>query len=139
MLTKNSTLLRKVLLLSVATVLCSCASILRDGAEIFVVQTTPAGAEVTLSNGLYCPQTPCSFKVARRESFIVIIEKDGYKTTEHSIITSTSVAGGTSAAGNAIVGGIIGLGIDANTGAMLDHKPNPLIVLLEPIEGISDN
>lgn len=35
-------------------------------------------------------------------------------------------------AGNVLVGGIIGAGIDAGTGAMHSHKPNPLIVTMVP-------
>ena len=33
-------------------------------------------------------------------------------------------------AGNVLVGGLIGAGIDAGTGAMHSHKPNPLVVTL---------
>ena len=33
-------------------------------------------------------------------------------------------------AGNVIFGGLIGAGVDAATGAMDSHKPNPLVVQL---------
>ena len=33
----------------------------------------------------------------------------------------------------AIAGGLIGMGVDAATGAALDHKPNPVIVTMVPI------
>jgi hypothetical protein len=36
-------------------------------------------------------------------------------------------------AGNVIVGGIIGAGIDAGTGAMLNLVPNPVVLTLEPV------
>ena len=35
-------------------------------------------------------------------------------------------------AGNIIAGGLIGMGVDAATGAATDHKPNPVIVTLQP-------
>ena len=35
-------------------------------------------------------------------------------------------------AGNVLLGGVIGAGIDASTGAMHSHKPNPLRVTLNP-------
>lgn len=35
-------------------------------------------------------------------------------------------------AGNVLVGGIIGAGVDAGTGAMLDLTPNPAHVDLRP-------
>lgn len=31
-----------------------------------------------------------------------------------------------------LAGGLIGMGVDAATGAATDHKPNPLIVTLQP-------
>ena len=31
-----------------------------------------------------------------------------------------------------IAGGLIGMGVDAATGAATDHKPNPVIVTLQP-------
>ncbi len=34
-------------------------------------------------------------------------------------------------AGNVLLGGLIGAGIDAGSGAMYEHKPNPLNVQLE--------
>jgi hypothetical protein len=34
-------------------------------------------------------------------------------------------------AGNVLLGGIIGAGVDVATGAMLDLVPNPLVVKLE--------
>ena len=40
-------------------------------------------------------------------------------------------AGGAGFLGNAIVGGIIGAGVDISSGAMLDFAPNPLDVTLE--------
>jgi hypothetical protein len=36
-------------------------------------------------------------------------------------------------AGNVLAGGLIGMGVDAATGAAQDHKPNPVIVTLQPI------
>jgi len=37
-------------------------------------------------------------------------------------------------AGNVLLGGVIGAGVDAGTGAMHSHKPNPLVVELTPID-----
>jgi hypothetical protein len=36
-------------------------------------------------------------------------------------------------AGNLLAGGLVGMGVDAVTGAAQDHKPNPVIVTLKPI------
>ena len=45
--------------------------------------------------------------------------------------SSVDSGGATGMAGNVILGGIIGAGVE--TGAMHSHKPNPLSVKLEPI------
>jgi hypothetical protein len=36
-------------------------------------------------------------------------------------------------AGNVLVGGLVGMGVDACTGAAQDHKPNPVSVTLQPL------
>ena len=36
-------------------------------------------------------------------------------------------------AGNVLLGGLVGMGVDAYTGAATDHKPNPVAAVLEPI------
>lgn len=46
-----------------------------------------------------------------------------------------STAGGAGMAGNVIFGGLIGIGVDASTGAMRDLAPNPIEVTLEEGEG----
>lgn len=37
-------------------------------------------------------------------------------------------------AGNILVGGLIGVGVDAMTGATLDHSPNPALITLVPTD-----
>jgi hypothetical protein len=55
------------------------------------------------------------------------------EVTRGTVVLNAEVGGGGAAgmAGNVFVGGIIGAGIDAGTGAMYEHKPNPLMVILE--------
>lgn len=113
------------------TLAVGCASITRGTSESFVIETVPAGADVTLSTGLTCT-SPCSLKVKRRGDFVVTIEKDGYETITTTVTSSIDGGGGAAMAGNVLVGGLIGAGIDAGTGAMHSHKPNPLKVTLNP-------
>ena len=120
--------------IALAIVLCSgCATITRGTNEAFVIETEPPGAEATLSNGLQC-STPCSLIVKRRGDFVVTIKKEGYETVRATVTSSVDSGGATGMAGNVILGGIIGAGVDAGTGAMHSHKPNPLSVKLEPIK-----
>lgn len=109
-----------------------CASITRGSTELFVIETTPSNTKVTLSNGMYCT-TPCSLKVPRRGDFVVTMERPGYETVRMTIESSIDGEGTAGMAGNVLFGGVIGAGIDAGTGAMHSHQPNPLIVTLVPI------
>lgn len=110
-----------------------CATITRGSTEAFVIETKPAGAEAKLSNGLYCT-TPCSIKVKRRGDFVVTLTKKGYETVTATVTSSVDGGGAAGMAGNVILGGIVGAGVDAGTGAMHSHKPNPLVVELVPID-----
>jgi hypothetical protein len=68
----------------------------------------------------------------RNADITVTVNKEGY---ESQIIPLTKEIPGTGAAGfagNVLLGGLVGMGVDAATGAALDHKPNPVIVTLQP-------
>ena len=85
-----------------------------------------------MSNGMYCKATPCSFKVPRKEVLVVEVSKEGFETSNYTVQTQISGGGGAAMAGNVLVGGLIGVGVDAASGAMMEHKPNPLLVELQP-------
>jgi len=132
-----------VLALALSTT--ACATVTRGTNDVFVVETTPSGAQVMTTaqrkekdgGGYYsCDATPCSFKMPRKSEFEVTVSKVGYKTTTHSITNKVSKAGGMGMAGNVLVGGIIGAAVDGTTGAMKDLTPNPLIVVMESDDGI---
>ena len=112
------------------TFLPSCATITRGTQEVFVVDSTPQAAKVQLSTG-HSGETPASFKVPRRETLHVTVSKKGYKTRNVSVPSQISGGGGAAMAGNLIFGGLIGAAVDGGTGAMHEHKPNPLNVVLE--------
>jgi len=125
------------LLLSAAIALpCfGCASVTRGTTENISISTTPAGATADIS-GLEIPTacvTPCVVQAKRNADITVTINKEGY---EPQIIPLTKEIPGTGAAGfagNVLAGGLIGMGVDAVTGAAQDHKPNPVIVTLQPL------
>ncbi|WP_205826866.1 hypothetical protein [Mesorhizobium zhangyense] len=78
--------------------------------------------------------SPCTVEVSRKTEFTAYAEKVGYKSG--SLFVGTDVGGGGAAgfAGNIILGGVIGMGVDAATGATLDHFPNPAHMVLQPID-----
>jgi len=126
--------MRAILILAALGVsLGGCASITRGSTEIFQVTSEPTGAEATFSNGYSCT-TPCSMEMKRRSEFVVTLRKEGYRTTEAAVTNVLSGGGGAALAGNIIIGGAIGVGVDAATGATQDLFPNPLNVVLDPVE-----
>jgi hypothetical protein len=99
--------------------------------DSWTVNTTPSGAAVKTSSGFSCDATPCTFRMPRKEQFDVTVTKAGYKTWTGHVGHHVAGAGGAGFLGNAIVGGIIGAGVDVSSGAMLDLAPNPLEITLE--------
>lgn len=106
-----------------------CATITRGTTQAWTVDSVPSGAVASLSNGERC-ETPCSLKLKRKYPFDLELCKEGFRTVNTSVISSVSGAGATGMAGNVLVGGFIGIGVDAGTGAAKDLTPNPFTVRL---------
>ena len=128
-------MIRLLLAAAIAVPCCGCASVTRGTTENISISTTPAGATADVS-GLDIPTvcvTPCVVQAKRSADIIVTINKEGY---EPQVVPLTKEIPGTGAAGfagNLLLGGVVGMGVDAVTGEALDHKPNPVIVTLQPI------
>src|SRR5258706_11880755 len=95
-----------------------CASFVKGSSEDIAVSTPPApGANCTLTSprGTWSVTTPASVHVMRSIKDInIVCNKDGYKTA------STMVPSGVEpwTFGNILIGGLIGIGVDAYSGAM---------------------
>jgi hypothetical protein len=120
---------------AIALPCAGCASVARGTTENISISSTPPGATAELS-GLDNPTacvTPCVVVAKRSADITVTINKEGY---QQQVIPLTKEIPGTGAAGfagNVLVGGLIGMGVDAYTGAAQDHKPNPVDVTLQPV------
>jgi hypothetical protein len=135
-----------------------CASIARGTLDTLEVSSVPDQADIkiyrtnagltakeikenTVENldnpggGPIVGKTPASFELARKGEYRVLISKEGYKTTEVEVGNRYSGAGRAGMAGNILAGGIVGIIVDANTGASKDLTPNPITVTLELGEG----
>ncbi|KQP25077.1 translation initiation factor 2 [Methylobacterium sp. Leaf102] len=126
----------KILGLSVA-VLCAagvgaCGSITRGTTEKMAFLSEPSGAAMTTTKGYACPATPCSLDVERSDEFDVTFVKPGYRPAMVPVRTKVAGAGAAGMAGNLLAGGLIGVGVDAYTGAAMDHTPNPVSATLVP-------
>lgn len=129
---------RSLLFLSML-LLSSCATITRGVHEKLKVQSDPPGATVTLSTG-ETGVTPATFvEKRRRDSFTVTVSKPGYVSETVTVQSKAGGTGGTAMAGNLLVGGAIGMGVDAGTGAYDSLYPNPVSVKLAPAGGKSKN
>jgi hypothetical protein len=130
-----TSLLRTALVaVAAASGLTACATVTRGSNDAWVVNSEPPGATVTTTNGHFCPSTPCAIKMPRKSQFTAEIKKPGYKPASVSVTHKTASAGAAGVAGNVLVGGVIGLGVDMATGASQDLVPNPVTVKLEPEE-----
>ncbi|MBV9077673.1 MAG: translation initiation factor 2 [Methylobacteriaceae bacterium] len=118
--------------IGLALSLGACASITRGTDEEVVFQSEPAGAAVATSTGANCPATPCTIKIARKQEFVATFSKPGYASRDVKVTTKLNGGGGAAFAGNALVGGVIGAGVDAYNGSALDHDPNPVSATLSP-------
>jgi hypothetical protein len=127
-------LIRLAALCALTTSLAACATITRGQHTAWEVNTNPPGAKVRTSNGFFCDSTPCSLTMPRKSEFTATISKAGFKTLEVRVTNKVSSGGGVGMAGNVLLGGIIGAGVDVTTGAMLDLTPNPLNISLEKEE-----
>lgn len=124
--------MRKLFILGVALMAGGCATVTRGTTDQITVTSEPSGARVTTSLQQSCI-SPCTFTVALKDEFIVSIAADGYKTQEVPVKTEIAGRGAAGFAGNLLLGGPIGMGVDAATGSTLEHVPNPVNVTLEKL------
>lgn len=110
----------------------ACGSITRGTSELIAFTSEPPGAAIATTKNRFCPATPCSLDIPRSEEFDVTFTKPGYQPQTVPVRTKLVGAGAAGFAGNVLVGGAIGMGVDAYNGAALDHYPNPVAVTLVP-------
>jgi len=113
-----------------AMVVAGCGSITRGTSEDVAINSTPIGVQVTTDIGMSCT-APCTMKVPRNKDFTITASAPGYKTSTLKVGRKVSGGGAAGMAGNVVLGGIIGIAVDAGTGAAMDHTPNPAFIVLE--------
>jgi PEGA domain len=112
---------------------CSgCATITRGSTDQIQITSDPQGAFVRTSMGQQC-STPCTLSVGRKDEFSITYSMEGYEPATLDVKTAVAGSGAAGFAGNVLLGGVIGMGVDAATGASLEHVPNPAFMTLQPI------
>jgi hypothetical protein len=120
--------------MTLCVMLGGCASVTRGWEETISIASTPSGANAVVS-GAEQPTscvTPCAVKVKRNADLSVSFDMPGYEPQVVPLTKEITATGGVGFAGNLLLGGVIGMGVDAASGAAVDHKPNPVIVTLQP-------
>ena len=130
----------RILVIAVAAAsTAGCASVVRGTTEKIVVTSEPADASIRTSLGHACPMSPCTVEVSRKTELTAYAEKPGYKPGSIYVGTKFSGGGAAGLAGNVLIGGVVGVGVDAMTGATLDHYPNPAHIVLAPTDSSNES
>lgn len=124
-------------LAAVSMLLPACATITRGTSQKYVIESTPAQADVALSTGQKCI-TPCRLKLKRKHGFTATFNKPGYETLQAQVKSKFSGGGAAAGAGNILAGGVIGAVVDGTNGSMNNLVPNPLQVTLVPLSGAGE-
>ena len=121
---------RGAIVMVCAASLTACARVVRGTTEDIVINYSPIDATETTSLNHTCTANPCTVKVKLKEEFSVTASKPGYQSQTIQVSTKLSKGGAAGLAGNVVVGSVTGLGVDAASGATLDHYPNPVVIRL---------
>lgn len=121
------------------------ATITKGSRDTVKFSSVPNGAKVeirqTQAAGSYLPEykctTPCKLNIKRRPTYDVVFSLNGYEPAKQVLAPKLAGDGGLGIVGNLLLGGIVGgalgSGIDAGTGALKDLKPNPMVAILTPL------
>ena len=111
---------RRVMAAVVAlTMVAGCATIINHPTQAIGFSSRPAGASVRV-DGVVQGQTPLVKKLSRKDNHMVSFELEGYEPFRASL--APTVSGWVW--GNILLGGLIGLAIDATTGSMYKLTPD---------------
>ncbi len=116
-----------VLLMGITLSATSCASIITGTKDKITFNSTPEGAKV-FHKGIEKCTTPCTAEVPRSLSKqIVTFEKEGYNSKEVKLTKTFNPV----TLVNILLGGAIGVGIDAATGSLTKYSPKAYQIELE--------
>ncbi|MPZ38092.1 MAG: translation initiation factor 2 [Rhizobiales bacterium] len=126
--------MRVIAILLTCFALAGCASATRGWTEQISIASSPSGARATVTGSEnHTCVTPCAIQVNRNSDLQVTFEMTGFEPELVVLTKEIATTGAAGFAGNILLGGIIGMGVDAVSGAPLDHKPNPVMVTLRPL------
>jgi hypothetical protein len=74
---------------TLSLILSSCCTMTSQRTEVVTVNSTPAGADITI-NGYSCGATPQAFEMDARCSHTIILEKENYQPCYYQLDSKTS-------------------------------------------------
>lgn len=123
------------LLFSIASVLFAliivgCATIIKGTNQDISIQSNPSNAKVIVKTiggvEVWSGTTPASVKLSRKKEYVVTIQLSGYKDVNVQLDQRFEVW----ALGNLICGGVLGIVVDAVSGAIWKLEPEQIMVTL---------
>src|SRR5215469_2205649 len=124
-------LMKSIFLYLPVVLFTSCATMSRGSHDKLTVLSEPSRANVVLSSGEK-GVTPTTFVKGRRDNFTVTVSKAGYVSRTVNVESKVSATGETNRTRNVLLGGPIGVTVDAVSGAYNSLYPNPVSVRLLP-------
>lgn len=116
-----------VLGISIVLSTTSCATIFTGTKDSITFTTTPEGAKV-IHRGVEKCLTPCTAEIPRGlGKQMVMFQKEGFETKEVKLTKTFNPV----TLLNILLGGAIGVGIDAATGSLTKYSPKSYTVDLE--------
>ena len=120
---------------AIAVVISGCATITKGTTQAVALNTPGAvGAQCTLNSsaiGTKVVTTPATITLDKsQESITVLCKKECFQDGGTVIASNTE----SMAAGNLILGGVVGLGVDAVSGAMNKYNADNQVAMV-PIQG----
>lgn len=134
--------LKLIVAVAASISLSACATVTKGSNDSVFMTSTPSAAKVVFEDTAQKLQptsceTPCEIELNRKRTYKATVSKSGYENFVVLMEPKLSTSGGTAMAGNLLLGGIVGAGVDSLTGAMRDLTPNNLEVTLAPSGGTS--
>ena len=118
---------------SLLIALAGCATIMHGTQQDVGFGSVPTNAKVTVDNQRSAT-TPAIIKLSRKDNHVVKIELDGYLPYEATL--TRSVSGWVW--GNIVIGGLVGLAVDAISGGLYKLSPEQLTATLGKSVGSTD-
>ncbi len=108
-----------------SVVVLACATIIHGTSQEIGISSQPTGATVTV-DGQAAGKSPITTKLSRKDVHRITVTLDGYQAFD--MTTTRKVSGWVW--GNIVFGGLIGLAVDAITGALYEIRPEQVAAQL---------